>query len=190
MTEKSFDHLLEKTVNEKKIFDGRVIRLYHDTVELPDKSQAMREYCRHNGGVSVLPVTDDGKILLVRQFRYPHGKLTLEIPAGKLESKDTDIYEAAMRELREETGATSDNVVYLGKILPSPAILDEVIHLFLATNLKFGKNQLDDDEFLECEAIPFDDALKMVISGEIEDAKTQLAILKYFAMNRLENKNG
>ena len=111
MTEKSFDHLLEKTVNEKKIFDGRVIRLYHDTVELPDKSQAMREYCRHNGGVSVLPVTDDGKILLVRQFRYPHGKLTLEIPAGKLENKDTDIYEAAMRELREETGATSDNVV-------------------------------------------------------------------------------
>ena len=167
MTEKSFDHLLEKTVDEKKIFDGKILRLYHDTVELPDGCRAMREYCRHNGGVCVLPVTDDGKIFLVRQYRYPHGKLTLEIPAGKLEDKDADIYASAVRELREETGATSDNVTYLGKILPSPAILSEVIHLFLATDLSFGEKSPDDDEFLECEAVPFDDALGMVLSGEI-----------------------
>lgn len=190
MAEKNFDHLLEKTVEEKKIFDGKILRLYHDTVELPDGERAMREYCRHNGGVCVLPVTCDGNIILVRQYRYPHGKLTLEIPAGKLETKDADIYASAMRELKEETGATSDNVEYLGKILPSPAILSEVIHVFLATDLKFGERCLDDDEFLECETISFDDALGMVLSGEIEDAKTQIAILKYFAKNRLENKNG
>ena len=190
MTEKNFDHLLEKTIEEKKIFDGKILRLYHDTIELPDGERAMREYCRHNGGVCVLPITRDGKVILVRQYRYPHGKLTLEIPAGKLEAKDADIYESAMRELKEETGATSDNVIYLGKILPSPAILSEIIHVFLATNLNFGERCLDNDEFLECEEISFDDALSMVLSGEIEDAKTQIAILKYFAKNRLENKNG
>ncbi len=185
-----FDHLLEKTVDEKKIFDGKIIRLYHDTVELPNGSRAMREYCRHNGGVCVLPVTDDGKIILVSQYRYPHEKITLEIPAGKLESKDGDLLSAAMRELKEETGATSDNVKYLGEIFPSPAILDEVIHLFLATNLNFGKSNPDDDEFLECRTVKFEDALEMVLSGEIRDAKTQIAILKYFTINRLENKNG
>lgn len=185
-----FDHLLEKTVEENKIFDGRIIRLYHDTVELPDKSRAMREYCRHNGGVCVLPVTHDGKIILVRQYRYPHGKLTLEIPAGKLESKDGDLLSAAIRELKEETGATSDNVKYLGEIFPSPAILDEVIHLFLATDLDFGESNPDDDEFLECQTVNFDDALRMVLSGDIKDAKTQIAILKYFTLKELENKNG
>ena len=185
-----FDHLLEKTVEERKIFDGKIIRLYHDTVELPDKSRAMREYCRHNGGVCVLPVTDDGKIFLVRQYRYPHAKLTLEIPAGKLEDNDSDLRTAALRELKEETGATTSNVIYLGEIFPSPAILDEVIHLFLATDLDFGEGNPDDDEFLECQAIKFEDALEMVTSGEIKDAKTQIAILKYFTMKRLENENG
>ena len=190
MKENNFEHLLEKTLDEKLIFDGKILRLYHDTVELPDSARAMREYCRHNGGVCVLPIKDDGSIIIVRQFRYPHNKLTLEIPAGKLEAKDADIYASAMRELREETGADSGNVVYLGKILPSPAILDEVIHLFLATDLKFGEKHLDDDEFLECETVPFCDALRMVLSGEIEDAKTQIAILKYFAIKETENKNG
>ena len=182
MDKTKFDHLCEKTLDEKLIFDGRVIRLFHDTVTLPDGKVAMREYCRHNGGVGVLPVTNDGHIILVRQFRYPHDKLTLEIPAGKLEAKDADIYASAMRELREETGAVSGNVKYLGEIFPSPAILDEVIHLFLATDLKFGDTDLDDDEFLECEKISFENALKMVLSGEIKDAKTQIALLKYFAI--------
>ena len=195
MNNRDFSHLLEKTIDSKLIFNGKVLRLHHDTVSLPDKTTAKREYCRHNGGVGVLPITDDGNIILVRQFRYPHASLTLEIPAGKLEAKDADVYASAVRELREETGATSDNIKYLGEIYPSPAIMDEIIHLFLATDLQFGETDLDDDEFLECEKIPFTDALNMVMSGEIKDAKTQIAILKYFAIKNmnnkeLENKNG
>ena len=190
MDKSKFEHLFEKVQDKRLIFDGKVIRLYHDTVTLPDGKEAMREYCRHNGGVCVLPITNDGSVIMVRQFRYPHGKLTLEIPAGKLEAKDANIYASAMRELREETGAMSGNVKYLGEIFPSPAILDEIIHLFLATDLEFGDTDLDDDEFLECDKIPFDCALSMVLSGEIKDAKTQIAILKYFAIKEMENKNG
>ena len=182
MNNRDFSHLLEKTIDSKLIFNGKVLRLHHDTVSLPDETTAKREYCRHNGGVGVLPITDDGNIILVRQFRYPHASLTLEIPAGKLEAKDADVYASAVRELREETGATSDSIKYLGEIYPSPAIMDEIIHLFLATDLQFGETDLDDDEFLECEKIPFTDALNMVMSGEIKDAKTQIAILKYFAI--------
>ncbi len=182
MKNSKFDALCEKTAAEKLIFDGRIIRLFHDKVELPDGSLSYREYCRHNGGVCILPVTDGGEILMVRQFRYPHGKITLEIPAGKLENKDTDLLSAALRELKEETGAATANVKYLGEIFPSPAILDEVIHLFLAEDLTLGESHPDDGEFLECERIPFEDALKMVLSGEIRDAKTQIAILKYFAI--------
>ena len=175
----------EKTKEEKLIFDGKILRLYHDTVTLPDKNSAMREYCRHNGGVGVIPVTDDGHILCVTQYRYPHGKMTLEIPAGKLEDKDCNHRESALRELKEETGATCDKLTYLGEIYPSPAILDEVIHLYMAEGLHFGENHLDDDEFLECKKIPLDTLFSKVMRGEIRDAKTQIAILKVWAMKNL-----
>lgn len=172
----------EKTKEEKLIFDGKILRLYHDTVTLPDGNDAMREYCRHNGGVGVIPVDDNGDILCVEQYRYPHAKMTLEIPAGKLEVKDCDHRESALRELKEETGATCDKLTYLGEIYPSPAILDEVIHLYMAEGLHFGERDLDDDEFLECRRIPLDTMLKMVIDGEICDAKTQIAVLKVYAL--------
>ena len=182
----NIEALAEKTTNEKLIFDGKVIRLFHDTVELPDKSSAMREYCRHNGGVGVIPITDDENILCVTQYRYPHARLTLEIPAGKLEAKDIDHRESALRELREETGTTCDKLTYLGEIYPSPAILDEVIHLYMAEGLHFGESDLDDDEFLECEKIPLEALFNKVMSGEIKDAKTQIAVLKVWAMKNME----
>ena len=113
---KNIEAFAEMTKEEKLIFDGKILRLYHDTVTLPDNNTAMREYCRHNGGVGVIPVTDNGDILCVEQYRYPHAKMTLEIPAGKLEAKDCDHRDSALRELREETGAVCDKLTYLGQL--------------------------------------------------------------------------
>ncbi len=171
--------LIEKKKSSQLIFDGKVLHLYRDEIILPDGSEGFREYCKHNGGVCVLPLTDDKRVLCVRQYRYAHGKCTLEIPAGKLEAGEREhLREAALRELKEETGAVCDELIYLGEIFPSPALLSEVIHIFFARSLHFGDACPDEDEFLECEAIPFDDMLRMVCSGEIPDAKTQIAVLR------------
>ena len=126
----------------------------------------------------MLPLTEDNEVICVRQYRYAHREITLEIPAGKLESTDTDIQAAALRELREEVGVECDELVYLGPMYPSPALMDEIIHIFWARDLKYGKNDLDKGEFLECERIPLAKMVEMALSGEIPDAKTQLAVLK------------
>ena len=103
--------LIEKEKSSELIFDGRVLHLYRDEVILPDGSESVREYCNHNGGVCVLPLTDDGEVILVKQYRYAHRKCTLEIPAGKLEKgENADIHSAALRELKEETGAECDEL--------------------------------------------------------------------------------
>ncbi len=174
--------LIEKEKDSKLIYDGRVLHLYRDTVELPNGHEDIREYCKHNGGVCVLPLTDDGDVICVNQYRYAHREITLEIPAGKLEVTDTDIYSAALRELREETGAECEELVYLGKTYPSPALMDEIIHIFLARGLNIGKSSPDYDEFLECERIPLKNMLEMVLSDKIPDAKTQIAVLKTWNM--------
>lgn len=172
------NNLVEKEKNSELIYDGRVLHLYRDTVTLPNGHEDIREYCKHNGGVCVLPLTDEGDVLCVHQYRYAHREITLEIPAGKLEPTDTDICAAALRELREETGARCRNLIYLGKMYPSPALMDEVIHMFLAQGLELGQSSPDEDEFLECEHIPFEVLLDMVRKDQIPDAKTQSAILK------------
>lgn len=172
------EQLTEKTADSKLIFDGKVLKLYYDTVTCPDGKSAMREYCRHRGGVCVIPLTDNGELLCVSQYRYPHAEITMEIPAGKLEEKDSDHRAAALRELKEETGAECETLTYLGKIYPSPAIMDEVIHMYLAEGLRFGQAQLDDDEFLECRKIPLNELYLMLNEGKIPDAKTQIAILR------------
>ena len=121
-----------------------------------------------------------------RQYRYAHGRTFFEIPAGKLDSPDEDPLEAAKRELREETGAIADKMTYLGRIDPTPALINEKIHLYLAERLSFGERELDDDEFLTVEAHPLPDLVDMVMSGEIKDSKTQIAVLKY---DRILNNN-
>ncbi len=174
--------LIEKQKDSQLIYDGKVLHLYKDTVTLPDGNCAIREYCRHNGGVCVIPITDNGDVICVRQYRYAHREITLEIPAGKLEAKDTDIRSAALRELKEETGAQCRELIYLGKMYPSPALMDEVIHIYLARGLTIGEFSLDDDEFLECERIPLSKMIDMVCSDEILDAKTQIAVLRAWKM--------
>ena len=170
--------MTEKQLSSELIFDGRVVHLYYDKIELPDGKEATREYIKHVGAVCVLPITDEGEAVCVRQYRYPLGRTVLEIPAGKLDSKDEDPLEAAKRELREETGAVSKKMTYLGKFYSSPAILDECIYMYLVEELEFGETEPDEDEFLEIERVPLDVLAEMIASGKIEDGKTQAAVMK------------
>lgn len=179
--------LTERQINREEIFEGKVLHLVRDTVELPNGKPATREMALHIGAVAIIPLTEDGKVIAEKQYRYPHGRVFLEIPAGKLDSRDEIPLEAAKRELREETGATAEKFTYLGKLIPSPAVLSEVIHLYLAEGLTFGERELDDDEFLDVTEIPLEEFYKMVMSGEIEDAKTQIAVMKAFALKFQQN---
>ena len=169
--------LSEKTIEKEVVFEGRIITVRKDKAELGDGSIAPRELVIHSGGVCVVPLTDDNKVIMVRQFRYAFGEPLLEIPAGKLE-KGEEHRSAALRELEEETGAKCTSFEYLGVCYPSVAYLTEKIHMYLARGLSFGKAHLDEGEFLDVFQIPLDEAVEMVMRGEIPDAKTQIALLK------------
>ena len=173
-----FENLREPYVSREEIFKGHIVHLVRDTVELPNGAPAMREVCLHNGAVCVVPVTDAGEIIMERQFRYPFGEVIWEIPAGKLDSPDEDVLEAAKRELREETGYSAEKFTFIGNLYPSPAILSEKIAMYLATGLSKGEQELDEDEFLDVVKLPFSQAVEMILAGKIPDAKTQTAILK------------
>lgn len=169
--------LTEKTISSEKIFDGRILHIRRDTVELPDGSRSAREVVDHPGGVCVLALDDEGQVLLVRQFRYPYEKVLTEIPAGKLEYGE-DPEKAALRELKEETGAVPGKFQSLGELYPSPGYCGEIIRMYLAQELTFGEAALDEDEFLNVERMPFGELAELVLAGEIRDAKTIAAVLK------------
>ena len=168
----------EKQISSELIFDGKVVHLYCDKIELPNGKESFREYVKHIGAVCVLPITKEGEAILVRQYRYAVGRMLLEIPAGKLDSKDEDPEDAVRRELREETGAVAGKLTYMGKYFSSPAILDECIHMYLAEELEFGETDPDDDEFLEIIKMPLEELADMIAKGEIIDGKTQAAVMK------------
>ena len=170
--------LVERCIESELIYDGQVVHLYVDRVALPDGKTGVREYVRHIGAVAVLPLTENEEVICVRQYRYAHGVVMTEIPAGKLDSRDEDHVEAALRELREETGANCERLTYLGLFRSTPAILDEKIDLYLAEGLTFGERDLDDDEFLNTVRVPLADLVEGVMQGRIADGKTQVAILK------------
>lgn len=174
--------LIEKMVESELIFDGTVVHLYRDVVELPNGAHSVREYVKHIGAVCVVPVTDEGEVLLERQYRYAVDEILTEIPAGKLDAPDENWAEAALRELREETGAVPRELIDLGDYYGSPAIMGERIRMFLAKGLTFGERHLDDDEFLDTFRMPLEDAVKEVLAGNIPDGKTQTAILRAAAM--------
>lgn len=180
-------HLEEKTLSSEQKFDGKIVKLFVDEVELEDGRKSFREVIKHPGGVCVLPLEEDGTVLFVRQFRYPHQKVLMEIPAGKLEYGENH-RECGLRELKEETGCTCERFDYLGNLIPTPAYCGEVIHMYLARGLNHGEQKLDAGEFLDIIKIPLDKAVEMVMNNEIEDSKTQIAILKTKLL--LERENG
>lgn len=179
--------LTEKTLSKEYKFKGKIINLRVDTAELPDGNTATREVIEHKGGVCVLPLTDNGEVIMVEQFRYPYGEVVLEIPAGKRNSYDEDPLECGKRELKEETGATAKHYTYLGELYPSPGYCGEIIYMYLATGLSFGQTHLDEDEFINTKKIPLETVVKMVQDGEIKDSKTQTAVLKTYL--KLSEKN-
>ena len=171
-------NLTEKQLTKKYIFKGKVINLRRDTALLPNNATAIREVVEHNGGVCVAALTDDNEVLFVKQFRYPYMEEILEIPAGKRDSLNEDPLECGKRELKEETGAAAKRFIPLGELYPTPGYCGEIIWMFAATDLDFGDQDPDDDEFLEVKKIPLEKAVEMILNGEIKDAKTQTAILK------------
>ena len=173
-----FENLIEKTKSETDIFNGVILHVKKDTVILPNGREATREIIRHVGAVCVIPVTDDGKVIIERQFRYPIDSVITEIPAGKLDSPSEDRLSAAKRELLEETGYTADEWVDMGIYYPAAAYSDEKITMYLARGLHKGNQKLDADEFLNVEEVPLIQLIDEVMSGEITDGKTQVAVIK------------
>lgn len=170
-------HLSEEKIRETLIYDGKILKVTKDEVRLEDGTMTIREVIHHSGGVCVAPLTEDGKFIMVRQFRYPFQRTILEFPAGKKEIAE-ESFEAVKRELKEEVGATAKTWRSLGEIYPTIAYDTEVIHLYLAMDLEFGEATPDEGEFIEVEILPFKDVLQMVMNNEIRDAKTVAAVLK------------
>lgn len=169
--------LTEKKISRKVIYEGKIINVYNDTVLLPNGKETHRELVEHHGGVCVAALTDEGNLLFVRQFRYPYGRVLLELPAGKLE-KGEDPLSAGMRELEEECGVVAEKVFPMGTVYPTVAYCTEIIHLFLAQGLSKTRQHLDNGEFLSVEEISLKEAVKLVMNGEISDSKTVALILK------------
>jgi ADP-ribose pyrophosphatase len=168
--------LTEHFVSGDLVYDGALLKVRRDVVRLPDGGPGAREYIRHPGAVAIVALFDDGAVLLERQFRYPHGREFIEVPAGKLEPGEPQL-DTAKRELLEETGYVARDWTRLGVIHTAIAYTDEAIHLFLARHLSAGARKLDQGEFLETLVRPFDAALEMIRAGEITDAKSVAALL-------------
>ena len=167
----------EKQVETKTVYEGIVVNVRRDVAELQNGNRAQREVVVHPGGVGIVPLTQDNKILMVRQYRYPMEEEMLEIPAGKL-SEGEDPFECAKRELSEETGCTAGKYVDLGLIYPSPGFCRETLFLYLAMDLRQGKMHLDENELLSVEAVDIDTLVDMIMANELADAKTVIGILK------------
>jgi len=167
----------EKKLSSKELYNGMIVRVHVDDVELPNGNKARREVVEHPGGVGIAALDSDGCILLVEQFRYPYGRSMMEVPAGKLEPGE-DPRSCGIRELREETGAAAEVFEPMGAVYPSPGILNEIVYIYRAEKLSFGEMQPDEDEFLNLSRVPLDKAVEMVMDGTICDSKTVAAILK------------
>jgi len=167
----------EKTIKSEEIFKGQIITVRVDTIALPDERTATREIVDHSGGVCVVPVTENGEVIMVKQFRKAVESAVLEIPAGKL-NKGENHYDCGVRELEEETGYKSGKMVYLGHVFPSPGFVNETIHIYLAAELQKCEQNLDADEYLDVEKLPIDIVVDMIMKNEINDSKTIAGIFK------------
>lgn len=169
-----------KLIERKEAYKGRVITVYDDYVDVGGHKTHW-DFIHHDGAAAVLPVTDDGKILMVRQFRHALGRYTLEIPAGKLDEPGEPFIQCAKRELEEETGYYTDDLEFLLFVNTTVAFLDEKIGIYLARNLKKGEVHWDEDEELGVEAWELDDLKELIYKGEMTDGKTVAALMTYAA---------
>lgn len=177
----------EKPISREVLFEGTIVNVRRDVAELCNGKHVYREVVEHSGGVVILPVDDKGNAYMVRQFRYPLMKELLEAPAGRLESGEKPM-DCAIRELSEETGLTAKSIVDLGPIYTSPGYSQEMLYLYLATDLQEGEMHLDEDEFLNVEKWSLDALTEMAMQGLICDAKTVAALFKareHFLKNNL-----
>lgn len=172
-----YERLAERCVSSEEIFNGRILHVLRDEVELPNGDRSVRERIAHVAAVCVVPVTADGQVYVERQFRYPLDEVITEIPAGKLEPGE-DPLTGAKRELKEETGLTADKWTDMGLFYPAAAYCAEVITLFLAEGLHQGSQELDEDEFLDVKTLPLSELLADIMDGKVPDSKTQAAVLK------------
>lgn len=180
------ERLDEKTISTKTIFEGAIISLQIDTVELPNGGEATREIVKHPGAVAVVAILND-RLLLVDQYRQAMGRAELEIPAGKLE-KGEDPLEAARRELQEETGYTCNKIKLLHSFYTSPGFANEIIHLYVAEELTAGEMSPDDDEFLEIIEATYTEVEQYIAEGRICDAKTLMAFY-YWQSRQLQDQS-
>lgn len=167
---------IEETISSEMIYEGNVVNLRKDKVTVKDGKTSYREVVEHRGAVGIIPVTKDGKIPMVRQFRKAVEAVVLEIPAGKMEAGEEPAVTAA-RELKEETGYTAENLKHLSSFYTSIGFSNELLHVYLATGLTEGETEFDDNESIDMELYDLKDLKKMVLSGEIVDSKTIIAIL-------------
>jgi len=171
------DKLIEREVSSEEVFKGELLHVFADKARLPNGNISTREWIKHPGASAVLPVFENGEVMLVKQFRYPLRQIFFEVPAGKLDEGETP-ESTARRELKEEAGISTDSMHYLGPFYPSIGYTDEVIHLYTAWNLTSFDQKVDEDEFLLKHRISFREAVEMVHRGEISDGKTIVTVLQ------------
>jgi ADP-ribose pyrophosphatase len=167
----------EKQAETETVYKGIIVNVRRDIAELQNGNRVEREVVEHPGGVGIVAVTKDNKVLMVRQYRYPMEEELLEIPAGKLDNGE-DPFECAVRELSEETGCTAGKYVDLGVIYPSPGFCRESLYLYLALDLEFGEMHLDDNELLSVEQVGIDSLIDKIMANELPDAKSVIGIMK------------
>ncbi|WP_042271903.1 NUDIX hydrolase [[Clostridium] dakarense] len=168
----------EKTISSDRIYTGKVISLKVDTVEIEKKGYQKREIVEHGGAVAIVAINDNNEVILVKQFRKAIEKVIWEIPAGKLEIGENP-KDCAIRELKEETGYSADNMKLIHKFYTSAGFSNQKVYIFLATGLTAGDNNFDDDEDLEVHKIDLEEAYNMISRNEIEDAKTSIGLLLF-----------
>lgn len=169
--------LVEKKKSSKQVYDGKLLKVFYDEVILPNQRSSSREWIKHPGACAVVPVFEDGTIMLMKQFRYPPRKIFIEVPAGKIDPGE-DPVQTAERELLEESGVECEHILQTGSFYPAIGYADEIIHTFVAWGLTINEQNSDDDEFLQPFRISYSKALEMIASGEIDDAKTISSLIQ------------
>jgi ADP-ribose pyrophosphatase len=169
--------LTEKTQKSEEVFNGKLLHVFYDEAKLPNGRISSREWIKHPGASAIVPIFENGDVMLVNQFRYPSQQIFLEVPAGKIDEGENP-HQTAVRELKEETGLSCEELHYVGHFFPAIGYADEVIHIYVAIKLTHNENATDDDEFVQKERVPFSKAIELIYSGEINDGKTICCLLR------------